>query len=180
MHSRSRSSPLNRQDKWSLQQKWRESFSKGVKDATGKWSHDGPDWSTFSAGHTASLRGYRAESAYAGAGAESVILLSSNSAIPVYRCSAKPLLEDIQQFIIKERWLYDCKYSPLTSAGQWSLCTRKSWAPSSQQRLPDLHSPARTDAVTYPLGGASFGPLKLPSIAPKIPCVTLFVSTRYG
>jgi hypothetical protein len=104
--------PIDRQDKWSLQQKWRESFAKGVKDATGKWSDDGPDWCTFSAGYTASLRGYRAESAYSDAAAVSVILLSSNLAIPGYRCSSKPLLGDIQQFITKERWLYDLYLFP--------------------------------------------------------------------
>jgi hypothetical protein len=103
---------IDRQGKWSLQQTWRQRFSRRVKDATGKWSSESPDWSTFSAGYTASVRGFRAESAYADAVAKTVILLSSNPAIPSYRCSSKPNLVDLRQLLIHERRLYDLYVFP--------------------------------------------------------------------
>lgn len=96
-------SPKETNAKWKIQRIWREKFARTTKEATGKWAINDRDWHTFSYGYAQSLRGARAESAYAEALAEHFILASSNEEIPFYQCRANNLPEsDLLQRLIEE------------------------------------------------------------------------------
>lgn len=91
---------LGTRDKWQFQQRWREHFATGVKEATGKWVLNGIDWHAFSSSYTPCLKGSRAEIAYRQLEVEAFVLLSSNEHLPGYICTARELpdLNDLYAF----------------------------------------------------------------------------------
>ena len=83
---------LARKDVWSLQEAWREIYSKQVKVETGKWVYRRRDWHSFSYGFTKALAGSRAETAYNAEAAEEFILLVSNVDSFGYSCNGRILI----------------------------------------------------------------------------------------
>jgi len=56
--------PLPAEEMRRLQQRWRETFARRVKQLTGKWTDSGFDWHTFSRQYVYALDGDEAHNAY--------------------------------------------------------------------------------------------------------------------
>ena len=100
---------LGKREKWQLQQRWREHFTAGVKDATGKWILGDADWHAFSSGYAPSVQGFGAEVAYGECKGESFILISSNEQVPAFRCIAQslPAFTDLYAFAQENPQVFD-------------------------------------------------------------------------
>jgi len=79
--------PLNQQEQWKLKQKWRENYSQGVKERTGKWIHNGFDWHAFSYGFATASSGEKAFAEYRAVCAKDFFVVPEDFSGQIgYRC----------------------------------------------------------------------------------------------
>ncbi len=94
---------LRKQEKWKLQQQWRETFASETKRQTGKWVCKGNDWHTFSYGFSPCIKGYEAENIFDSIFVNQIYCISSNEDISAchYRCNecTLPKSKDIAAFL---------------------------------------------------------------------------------
>src|SRR5688572_20107447 len=86
-------SPLARDERFRLQQRWRELFAPGVKARTGKWQHNGTDWHAFSFGFCYALSGAKASDAYTREATASVLIIPGDNHLPAVRYRGESLPE---------------------------------------------------------------------------------------
>lgn len=71
---------------WRFQQTWRETYSRAVYDATGKWTHLGFDWHAFSYGFTPALERDSARNEYRQVSVGTYLILPDKDEMPGLRC----------------------------------------------------------------------------------------------
>lgn len=102
-------SVLGKQNKWKLQQRWREIFTSDVKEQTGKWMYEGCDWHAFSYGFSPCINGAEAERLFDSTLAGEIFCISSNEEVPAYQCigGKLPSYESISAFLCNAPGYYD-------------------------------------------------------------------------
>jgi len=85
--------PLDKREKFRLQQRWRETFCLEVKEATGQWVYEGIDWHAFSYGYAPCLKGGDAETAFNSHSGRQCYCWSSDLALIGYFCQGHTFLK---------------------------------------------------------------------------------------
>lgn len=140
------------------QAKWRETFGKGVKESTGKWTYKGIDWHAFSFRFAPCLKGPKAETAFNGIASAPVILLVSHPQTHGFQCAGKiPSLDNLRRLLTTSKLPIDIYLSPPDY--EWTMVlthedqngTGPFFAMKAWQNLEDLLLPARSSTLDVPL-----------------------------
>ncbi len=88
---------LTKKETWKLQQKWRETFSKIIKEKKGKWIYGDYNWHTFSFDFAIHKLGARAIELYKNVSSKEYYVLSEKDDNLGYKCCSKTL-HDLSAF----------------------------------------------------------------------------------
>jgi hypothetical protein len=92
---------LTKKECWRIQQKWREAFSRSLKDKEGVWQLHGIDWHTFSFKYAAHKSGAKAQELYNNVSSEEYYIIFEEVDTLLYKCQSKilPAFSDFGQDI---------------------------------------------------------------------------------
>jgi hypothetical protein len=77
-----------KKETWKVQQKWRETFSRKVKEQEGKWIYRGFDWHTFSYDFAKYKGGANAFELYKQIDVQDYFIISEDEDSPSFLCSS--------------------------------------------------------------------------------------------
>jgi hypothetical protein len=101
---------LAQHERWSWQQRWRETYAQTVKIRTGKWVYSGYDWHAFSWKFTVARQGADAVALYLAERDRSLIVVPESIRLAAFRLErASPIdftacMEDIEIFPPDLKW----------------------------------------------------------------------------
>lgn len=108
---------LSLREQFQLQQVWRRTFARRLKNATGKWEIGGRDWHVFSGKYAAHTEGGMALKSYAELPPGDFWVVTSAS-IPAYKGTADAL-PDMQEFLVACGTILDVYISGM--ACEWTM-----------------------------------------------------------
>jgi len=125
---------LDRKERWTVMQHWREVFAASLHAASGKWKLDQFEWHVFTGGYTRALAGGRAIEAYGAEQPAAFLVVPEDPMLPAFACKGSQLPDfnalaaDIYVWPEDFSWTMAFTHEATTSMGLGPYFARREWA----------------------------------------------------